>query len=58
MIKIKEYFKLKPIDLILSDIAPDMAGHDSSWIIYVNLRIMELAERFLKKGGKMLIKSF
>lgn len=58
MIKVKQYFKANPVDLILSDIAPDLAGNDSQRIIFTNFRIMELAERFLKKGGKLLIKGF
>lgn len=57
-VRIKEFFGQEPVDLILSDIAPDLAGDDHVKVIYSNFRIMEIAERFLKKGGKMLIKSF
>jgi len=51
----------RPVDLILSDMAPEMSGHklvDQSRIIGLNELALDFAVNHLQSGGNMLLKSF
>lgn len=51
----------KPIDLVLSDMAPNLSGHpsiDQPRIMYLTELAYDFAKHYLKSGGDMLIKVF
>lgn len=62
--KINECFAsvgISQFDLITSDIAPNttgMTGVDQYRSIELNLEILKIADRFLKKGGNLVLKVF
>lgn len=52
---------ISEFDLITSDIAPNttgMTGVDQYRSIELNLEILKIADRFLKKGGNLVLKVF
>jgi len=51
----------RPVDLLLSDMAPEMSGHklvDQSRAIGLNELALDFAVNHLRSGGNMLVKSF
>ena len=57
-----EEFKEKvPFDLVLSDMAPNISGireTDDAQMIYLVESVLSVIDKFLKKGGSVLIKVF
>lgn len=62
--RISECFEslgISEFDLITSDIAPSttgMTGVDQYRSIELNLAILEIADKFLKRGGNLVLKVF
>lgn len=53
--------KDKNINLIMSDMAPNISGHnflDHLRIIHLNKIVLQMSKRILSKNGQLLIKSF
>lgn len=51
----------QPVDVILSDMAPNMSGMtgiDQPRIMYLAELVVDASDRFLKKGGALVIKLF
>ena len=61
LIEIHRFFKMKKVDVILSDIAPDLIGNpalDDEEVRKLNYSVLEIADSVLKNNGKVLLKSF
>ena len=59
--EVMRYFENHKIDLILSDMAPNITGEafiDSDDILELNQRTLELASKVLRSKGEMLVKTF
>ena len=56
-----EFREKVPFDLVLSDIAPNISGireTDDAQMIYLVESVLSVIDKFLKKGGSVLIKVF
>lgn len=59
--EILKYFGLEKIDLIISDISPNLTGNksvDVNNILEMNIKVVEQCDFLLKKNGELLMKSF
>ena len=57
----EEFRKKVPFDLVLSDMAPNISGireTDDAQMIYLVESVLSVIDKFLKKGGSVLIKVF
>lgn len=60
-IEIDKFFSGQKVDLILSDMSPNLIGEnfrDSEEVSELNAKCVELCELFLVKGGTLLMKTF
>ncbi len=57
----EEFREKVPFDLVLSDMAPNISGireTDDAQMIYLIENVLSVIDKFLKKGGSVLIKVF
>ena len=57
----EEFREKVPFDLVLSDMAPNISGireTDDAQMIYLVENVLSVIDKFLKKGGSVLIKVF
>lgn len=61
LIKLQQLMQLKQADVVMSDIAPEMTGekgYDSFHVTNLNNHVVSAANRILKPGGNLLMKTF
>lgn len=61
LLKLQLLMSMKPADVLLSDIAPDITGdreYDSFHVSRLNSHVLSAAGRLLRPGGSLLMKTF
>ena len=61
ILKFQQLIGLKPVDVVLSDVAPEISGdavYDNYHVQNLNNHVLAASNRILRPGGSLLMKSF
>jgi 23S rRNA (uridine2552-2'-O)-methyltransferase len=61
ILKFQQLIGLKPVDVVLSDVAPEISGdpvYDNYHVQNLNNHVLAASNRILRPGGSLLLKTF